>query len=304
MLGKIFDKLLHEDEEDRLNEEKEEKSFNPRPHILLVLAVFLLALSARLVYLFFFTDPQNIGIDWYGDVYHHWQIAWLSKEVGFQQGFLRLWDFKGLEFYWGLLHPLLLSILFGVTGSVSIVILRLVSVFFGAASIALIFLIVHRHFGHLAAWGAAIFSSFLPVTLFSETVGMQEPLGLFFLLFGIYILEEKPFFAGMFWVLAGMVRSEYWVFGAALMLIVLIRGRVHFDKKVAVLVGFGFLSLLYMKYMLDYTGSAFYPIKVAYLATYKGDWFLPDELTLREIYIQTVSRIIFVFLDTFHTYLI
>jgi len=59
--------------------------------------IFLLAALPRLFVIFFVTDPQNPGLGWYGDTFHHWQIAYLSKEIGFSQGFLRLWDFKGLE---------------------------------------------------------------------------------------------------------------------------------------------------------------------------------------------------------------
>ena len=80
--------------------------------------IFAGALVARLLVLFVLTDPQNPGLGWYGDVYHHWQIAYLSQEVGFSEGFLRLWDFKGLEFFWGLLRPLTLIALFNLTGSI------------------------------------------------------------------------------------------------------------------------------------------------------------------------------------------
>ena len=47
--------------------------------------VFLLAAVPRLVVIFFVTDPQNPGIGWYGDTFHHWQIAYLSMEIGFEE---------------------------------------------------------------------------------------------------------------------------------------------------------------------------------------------------------------------------
>ncbi|MFQ5922275.1 MAG: hypothetical protein ACE5M4_05475, partial [Anaerolineales bacterium] len=67
------------------------------PAILTAAALFsliTLAAIARLYVLFFVTEPQNPGLGWYGDVFHHWQIAYLSQEIGFSEGFLRLWDFK------------------------------------------------------------------------------------------------------------------------------------------------------------------------------------------------------------------
>src|SRR3989344_7637477 len=152
MLGKVFDRILHEDEDINDNEEKEEKHFKKRPQTLLILFVFLLALIPRLIVLFGYSDPENAGPGWYGDVYHHWQIAYLSKEVGFKEGFLRLWDFKGLEYYWGLLHPLVLIIGFALSGSTSIVVPRMISEIFGSLSITLIFLIINRHFNILSAF--------------------------------------------------------------------------------------------------------------------------------------------------------
>jgi hypothetical protein len=70
----------------------------------------------RLLYLFVFSDPENPGA--YGDVWHHWQIAYLTKEIGLSApDGPRLWDLKGLEYVWGLLHPILMVGLFDITGS-------------------------------------------------------------------------------------------------------------------------------------------------------------------------------------------
>ena len=51
-------------------------------------AVWAVALLPRLYALFFLTNPQNPGDHWHGDVFHHWQIAYLTKEIG-------LWDPSG-----------------------------------------------------------------------------------------------------------------------------------------------------------------------------------------------------------------
>ena len=137
MLGQIFDKILSEDEENKVV--KIEKIKRKIPWVSII-AIFFIALIPRLLYIFVFSNPDFPG--WYTDTFHHWQIAYLSKEVGFSQGFLRLWDFKGMEFFWGLLHPLVIAIIIGLTGSTSILGSRLLSTFGGAISIVLIFLIV------------------------------------------------------------------------------------------------------------------------------------------------------------------
>src|SRR5579864_9441366 len=47
----------------------------------------------RLLYLFVFTDPENPGLGAYNDVWHHWQIAYLTKEIGLSApGGPRLWE--------------------------------------------------------------------------------------------------------------------------------------------------------------------------------------------------------------------
>ncbi len=267
-------------------------SFNPAPSVFLILLVFFLALSVRLVFLFFFT---KIDAPVTGDVWHHWQIAYLSKTIGFKQGFLRLWDFKGMEYYWGLLHPLILIVFFKVTGSVSIVIPRIVSTLFGSGVITLIFLIVARHFNKKTAFASALFLILLPVTVFHDTLGLQEPLGLFFLLLGIYLFSRYAFFAGFSWMLAGMVRAEYWIFGAVLVLVVLIREK-NFDRKVITFVGYGIPCLLYMKYLLDKAGNAIYPVYWNFLVIGNGEWSsVILELSSKLRAVEITSQILAIF---------
>ncbi|OGM12848.1 hypothetical protein A3D84_02385 [Candidatus Woesebacteria bacterium RIFCSPHIGHO2_02_FULL_42_20] len=295
MLGKFFDKVLHEDENEhqkQVGHKEEEKQGWSKTLILVSILVFAIAFSSRMVFLFFFTDPHVVGTDWYGDVYHHWQIALLSKEVGFSHGFLRLWDLKGLEYYWGLMHPLVLILGFIVSGSIDILVPRMVSVIFSSLAISLLFLIITRYFNKKAGFAAAIFASFVPVALFSDTLGMQEPLGLFFLLFGVFLWPRHAFFAGLTWMFAGMVRSEYWLFGAGLTLALILRSR-QTHKKVILFLGYILPLVFYMKYMLDYTGNPIYPIYYNFMATVVGDWFIKDgvELSSKVLLIKSVSQV-------------
>ena len=301
MLGKIFDRVLQEDEEYEMHRvekeagpKKDRSSTNSILWIYTIpVIVFLLALLPRLVYLFYFTDPFKVGPNWYGDVYHHWQIAILSKDVGFKQGFLRLWDFKGLEYYWGLLHPLVVIIGFVISGSTSILVPRMISVLFGSLSVVLVYLIIYRHFNIYSAILSAAFASLLPVSLFSDTLGMQEPLGFFFLLLGIYIWPKYAFWTGFVWMLAGMERSEYWLFGIGLVISVLLKGK-NSQAKIFLVVGYIIPFVLYMKYLLDYTGNPIYPIYHNFLATVVGKWFIKEGVILstKVQLIKTISQII------------
>lgn len=301
-MGKLFDKILGGEEE--LEKSVEERSEKEKPKggakkanisrlgLLAVLVVFLLALLPRLAYIFIFSNPNFPG--WYTDTFHHWQIAYLSKEVGFSQGFLRLWDFKGMEFFWGLLHPLVLVILFRITGSIHILVPRLLSTVGGSISIVLLFLLIKRHFNRQTAWAVAIFASFFPITLFSNTVGMQEELGMPLVLGALLLWPQLPVAGGILLALASMVRAEYWLFcaglvGAALFL------RRHFDKAVILLLTYGVIILVYMKYLANYTGNYIYPIYWNFLASVKGEWFLDLPIVGEKLLAKQISQGIFGF---------
>jgi len=236
--------------------------------ILLPLLIFLLALVARLIALLVVTKPGNAIV---GDVYHHWQIAYLSKTVGFQQGFLRLWDFKGMEYYWGLLHPLILILGFTLSRSVSIVVPQMVSIIFGSLVVVLIFLLLKRDFNFKVALAAAGFFTLMPIILLHDTSGLQEPLGIFFLLLGIYLYRRYVFLAGFSLMMAGMVRAEYWLFGIGLILAIILREK-SLDRKLIISFSYGLLAIFYTKYLIDHTGNPIYPIYWNYLAIIAGKW--------------------------------
>lgn len=274
MLGKFFDKILHEDEElleeEEEREEEETKKFK-RKDLIGALAVFLLALLPRLAFLFTH-NPQDSGYFWYGDVYHRWQIAYLSKTVGFQHGFLRLWDLKGMEYFWGLLHPLASIFLFTLTGSIDIILVRLLSIVPGSLVVAFVYLLVKRDFNSSAAWASALLMAFFPVILFSDTLGMQEPLGLVLLFAGFLLWPRHGLLTGFFWGLAAMERAEYWLFSLALFLASLWDKKARTGAKITLSCTWVIVIGLYMKYLGVWTGNHIYPIYWNFLSSVVGQW--------------------------------
>jgi len=256
------------------------------------LGIFVVTLLPRLYVLFFVTDPQNPGLGWYGDTFHHWQIAYLSKEIGFHQGFLRLWDFKGLEYFWGLLHPLLLTTLFTVTGSVNIIIPRLVSSVGAAVSLALLFFLLRRYFNWHVALAGVLLAAFNPVGIFSDSIGMQEPLGLSLLFLGLLLWPRSPFWVGVLFALAGMVRAEYWLFSSGLIAVAMF-SKEKVDRLLLAL-GWGLPCLAYMKYLLDYTGNPIYPIYWNFLGNAAGAWMQEAALTPDRMWAQGIARVVLV----------
>ena len=279
MLGKIFDKILHEDEDliEKVNEteEKAEKVASTvlkrRLDIIIAIAIFGIAVGLRLYFLYFITDPQNPGDGWAGDVFHHWQIAYLTREIGLGESFMRLWDLKGMEYFWGPLHPLLMILMFKISGTVSIVNARVLSAIFGSLVIALLYLIINKFWNRQVALATVFLALVNPVGILDDTFGLLEPIGLSLLLFGLLILEKHPISAGFLWALAAMARAEAWIFGG-LLLVFSHRVLKRPSQLPKVFLGYGITIFIYMKYLLDHTGNPIYPLWWNYLANARGVW--------------------------------
>ncbi|QQS39296.1 hypothetical protein IPM62_01655 [Candidatus Woesebacteria bacterium] len=301
MLGKVFDKLLHENEEeivgqpvnahhpDHKNEIIKPKKFN-RKNVLTALVIFSLAVAIRFLSLYFVTDPQNAGAEvWYSDVYHHWQIAYLSKTIGFDRGFLRLWDLKGMEYFWGLMHPLIGALLITLTGSTSILVFRILSLVMGSFSVVLIFLLGRRYWNYQVGLAAAVFALFNPVGIFNDASGMVEPLGIFLMLLGIYFLPLIPLLSGCLLAMASMTRAEYWILSLIVLVgAIFLTHKKHLGDKTFLFIGYLIPIVFYMKYLLNWTGNAIYPVWWNYLGNAKGDWQANIPPTLEQLMVQKI----------------
>jgi len=265
--------LPDEEEEDRRLEQPDEVESEPQPQAVpwgWTAAVAVAAAIPRLLYLLVFSDPENPGP--YGDVWHHWQIAYLTKEIGLSApGGPRLWDLKGLDYIWGVLHPLLMVGVFDVTGSIDIVQDRLVSLLFGVVTVVLLFILCHRYWGVQVAIGAALFAILLPTSIVNDASGMVEPLGVALCLLGIWAWARRSgVWAGLWWGLATMARAEAWLFGAGLVIAGLLRRPSR--QRVPMVVAFAAVVLVYMKVLLDQTGNPIYPLWWNFFATALGKW--------------------------------
>ena len=265
--------LAREDEEEEAPSTPEERPLEPAPlHWAWTPALAALAAVPRLLYLFVFSDPENPGIRRYGDVWHHWQIAYLSKEIGLSApGGPRLWDLKGLDYFWGILHPLLMVAVFDVTGSIDIVLNRLVSLFFGVVVVVLVFHLCRRHWGTQVALGAASIATFLPTSVMNDASGMIEPLGVALCLAGLVAWPRRGFWSGLAFGLATMARAEAWLFGLGMVVAAFFK-RDGWTQRIPLVAGFAGVMLLYMKILADRTGNPIYPLWWNFLANAVGKW--------------------------------
>ena len=266
---KLLPRLLaDEEEEDRAPQPVEELAARSSPlHWAWTPALAAVAAVPRLLYLFVFSNPEDPGP--YGDVWHHWQIAYLTKEIGLSApGGPRLWDLKGLDYIWGVLHPLLMVAIFQLTGSVDIVLDRLVSLVCGVAAVVLLFHLCRRFWGAQVAAAVAIFATVLPTSILNDASGMVEPLGVALCLLGIWAGEHRADArAGLVWGVASMARAEAWLFGLGLVVASLLRRR-----SLPLVVGFVLVMAVYMKVLLDQTGNPIYPLWWNFFATALGKW--------------------------------
>jgi hypothetical protein len=276
-----------EDEEDRrIDEGGDAPRHAPEPQPVGVAAGWIAVVAAiaalpRLGYLFWFANPENAG-DPFTDAYHHWQIAYLTKEVGLTQG--RLWDMRGWEYFWGAMHPLLMNALFLVTGSVDIVLARLLSLVFGCAIVVLVFLLCHRYWGMQVAVAAAGFAALSPVSIFNDDAGMAEPIAIALVLFGIWLAPRRGFFAGVAWGLAATARVEAWLFGAGLVFAWWL-GRRQGQSRWPLIFGWVATMAVYCKFLFDATRNPIYPLWVNFQfvglgAGSSGATLTPDQQVL------------------------
>jgi len=254
---RLLSRLADEDELDRQPEESPPAASQERPPPGWLGGIVAAALFVRLDYLFFFSNPENAG-DGYTDAYHHWQIAYLTKEIGLTHG-PRLWDMRGWEYFWGPLHPVLMNVLFFITGSTDIVLARLLSLAFGTVAVGFIFLLCHRHWGLGVAVLAGAFAALSPVAIFNDSGGMAEPIAIALILFGIWLTPGHGFWAGLVWAVAAMARVEAWLFGFGLVIAWLMgRRQSRLPLTLGWLLGMG----VYAKFLLDQTGNPIYPLYI------------------------------------------
>lgn len=257
--------------------------------LLLGIGIFLVAAAARVAAMALVTGLDYRGVGWYTDTFHHWQIGYLSKEIGFSQGFLRLWDFKGMEYFWGALHPLVLAGLFAITGSVDIMVPRALGLVCGSVAIVLLFFILRRYFGTHAAIAGAVIATLNPISLAGDTSGMQEPLGIMLLFAALLLWRRQALGSGVLLGLAGLVRAEYWLFGAGLVVAALL---TEDDKraKQRLILGWGLITIIYLKYLWDKTGNPIYPVYWNFLANAAGQWIADVKLSQSQLAVQWTSR--------------
>lgn len=235
-----------------------------------LIGIFLLALGVRLIFIFVVSEPDNAGVGVFEDTYHRWQIAYLTREIGWPQA-RRLWDLKGFEYLWGVVHPMLLNVGFSLFGRVDIWLARGLTALAGSGVAALIYGWGRRFFNLWVGLAGGLWVAVFPWLVWVDVSGSIEPLSFFWLLAGVWFWPKRPLITGLLLAVAAMTRIEAGLLGVGFLL-----GlgwlKPSLDKWVVAGGGYVLLMLVYMKYLAVKTGSLIYPWREYFLGVTEGKW--------------------------------
>ena len=239
------------------------------------LLVATLALGVRVL------TFQLFPLDWNWDSYHHWQISWLSLNVGFPLG--RLWDLNGCEYYWGIFPHLVEASLLGILNTASIVPFRFLNAGLGSCNACLVLLIGVRHFGaRVGAWSGVLFAVF-PVAAIFDILGLQDTIALILLLSSLYVLDERPFWSGILLALAGQSRTEFFLVSTLLVFWVCAAERLP-TRRQPMLIGWLGITGLAVWFTFNQTGNPFYGLYWSLISVFTGGRPTTDSSFLSQMF--------------------
>lgn len=210
-------------------------------------------------------------IDFRWESYHFWQIAYYTLHVGTK--YLRMWDLGGMEYFWGPLPIWIQSIILWVFRTKSIAFFRLFNTLIGCATIFLAYRIGLRYGDATSAKISALIVAANPILIFNNVIGMEESLGVFFILLSLLVINDKRFYGGLFLGLASLCRIEFWPLSFGIIGTIFLFER---DKSgsnwFSVLIGWMVAVVPYMIHLQMATGNAIYPFYWNFLGNVVGVW--------------------------------
>ena len=232
----------------------------------IALGIIIAGLAIRLFSLFFITP-----VDFRWESYHYWQIAYYTLHVGTKH--FRMWDLGGMEYFWGPLPIWIQSILLCIFRTRSMTFFRLFNTLIGCATIILAYRIGLRYGDSTAAKISAVVVAVNPILIYNNIIGMEETLGVFFILLSLLVISDRWVYGGVFLGLASLCRIEFWPlsFGIIITIFLFERGKIG-SRWFSVLIGWMMALIPYMIHLQLVTGNAIYPIYWNFLGNVAGVW--------------------------------
>jgi len=216
-----------------------------------ILFFFFMGSFARMITWFF------IPVDWNGDSYVHWQIAYLSLKIGFRR--FRMWDLNGLEYYWGMIPHLVEAMIMGILGTTSILPYRVFNMLIGSFNVYLVYLVGRDLFYWKVGFFTAFFVAFFPIFTVFDIIAMQDTLALCFLILGFYYFRSKPLKSGIFLGLACQSRIEYWLVSFIFIISVGLLEKPRY-RFLPILLGWLMVMVPFSIFFKIRTGNFIYPL--------------------------------------------
>ena len=241
--------------------------------------IVVAGLAVRLFSVLFITP-----IDFRWESYHYWQIAYYTLNVGTK--YLRMWDLGGMEYFWGPLPIWIQAFILWIFRTKSLAFFRLFNILIGGATIFLAYKIGLRYGDVTSAKVSALIAVVNPILIFNNVIGMEETLGVFFILLSLLVIHDKQVYGGLFLGLASLCRIEFWPLSFGIIgTIFLFERDIANTKWFSVLLGWMIAVVPYMIHLQMATGNAIYPFYWNFLGNVAGVW--------NPWYVSPVIRIIF-----------
>jgi hypothetical protein len=232
----------------------------------IALGIIIVGLAIRLFNLFFITP-----VDFRWESYHYWQIAYYTLHVGTKH--FRMWDLGGMEYFWGPLPIWIQSILLWIFRTKSMVPFRFFNTLIGCATIFLAYRIGLRYGDSTSAKISAVIAAVNPILIYNNIIGMEETLGVFFILLSLLVINDRWVYGGIFLGLASLCRIEFWPlsFGIIITIFLFERGKIG-SQWFSVLIGWMMVLVPYLIHLQLVTGNAIYPFYWNFLGNLAGVW--------------------------------
>jgi len=203
-----------------------------------------------------------------------------------------MWDLNGMEYYWGILPPLVEAFTLWIANTSSMFPYRLLNALVGSLTIYVIYRIVLEHFKSkaLAAVASAIATAWPSLLIFS-TYGLTETLGIFFLLLAVFYYNKRDYVFGVLLGLASMCRIEFWFLALGLIACYLLfeLSVMHLTPALA---GWLTVMLPYILHIRAQTGDPFYPVYWNFFGTVLRQWEPQYALTWDTIFYRTLWLVV------------
>ena len=253
-----------------------------------------IGIVARVAYLLVGTADSRF-VAWYIDSFHHWQISFLTKEIGFANG-PRLWDLGGMEYFWGFLPAVAGALALMLTGSAAMWPIQALNIVLGCATVAVLYFVGRRYWSHWAGVTLAVFFAVSPVSILTDASGMQEPLAFLFLALALLVLLDRPLLAGAMLALAASSRPDYWLYTLAMGATVIVarreRGSLLASPRVVApyVIGYAIGMAPYLQHIFIQTGNPVYALYWNFMGNIRGAWMPAVEPTPHQLLAQAAAR--------------